>query len=175
VAAIRHYKKNAGTNAMLAGGGSIGFAALARVMIAALPNPQSEEEGSYFWAIAKNNLVRPEERAAILYRIVSSPKDDTIGCIEWGNLVEMSANDILEEQAKVERDEKRSKNERVDKAITFLENYLPFDQPMNSKEMYEIAEEKYGLTKANLKAAKELTPFIIKVEKEKGVSNPHYS
>src|SRR5688572_18570887 len=116
VAAIRHYKKGASTNAMEAGGGSVAFAALVRVMVAALPDP--DDETRYLLAVSKNNLVRKSERPALAYEIVPWAGDPDIGCIAWGSTVEMSANEILAAQAEAD------KGGKVAEAQAFLETFL---------------------------------------------------
>src|SRR5205085_2927529 len=75
VAAIRHYRKGRGTDAIEAGGGSIGFSALVRVIIAALDDPESEDGNRHFLAVAKNNLVAKNQRPALTYEIVPADED----------------------------------------------------------------------------------------------------
>jgi hypothetical protein len=167
IAAIRHYKKRAGTDALEAGGGSVGFTALVRVMIAALPNPH--DENSYLLAVAKNNLVRKDKRPAILYQIVPSTTNPDIGCVQWGEAVEMSASDILLEQAKVDREANKTVSGRVAEATAFLEDFLVPGKPVKSADVFAAAKEQCGLTPAVVREAK--AGMGVRVEKEAGKPN----
>lgn len=100
--AVRHHRKGRGTDAIEAGGGSIAFSALARVVLAALPDPEDPER--YLFAVAKNNLVPRERRPAYAYRIVPSDRDATIGRIAWGEAVAASAGEILQAHADKDAD-----------------------------------------------------------------------
>jgi len=93
VIAVRHYRKGRGTDAIEAGGGSIAFTGLSRVLLSTLPDPFNSEQ--YLLSIPKNNLVKKSDRAAFVYKIVPSDHDPTIGRILWGEEVSMSTEEIL--------------------------------------------------------------------------------
>lgn len=158
VVAIRHYRKGVGTNAMEAGGGSVAFAALVRVIIAALPDP--EDESTYLLAVAKNNLVVKSKRPALAYDIVPATTDPDIGRIEWGETVEMSANEILAEQAKTDKD----KTGRVGEATEFLITLLASGKWVATNEIMKAADAN-GISKRAVQRAKEKDPSIV-AEKE---------
>ena len=157
VAAIRHYRKNKGTDAMEAGGGSVAFAALVRVIIAALPDP--EDESRYLLAVAKNNLVVKSKRPALGYDIVPAETDSDIGRIAWGGAVEMSANEIFAAQAEVDKDS----SGKVGEAKQFLELLLASGEWMPTTEIMKAAEAN-GLSKRSVQRAKDAA--AIAVEKQ---------
>ncbi len=158
VAAIRHYRKNKGTDAMEAGGGSVAFAALVRVIIAALPDPK--DESHYLLAVAKNNLVAKSKRPALSYQIVPAKTDPDIGQIAWGRSVEMSANEIFAEQAEADKDN----SGKVGEAKQFLELLLASGEWMPTTEIMKAAEAN-GLSKRAVQRAKDATATIA-VEKQ---------
>jgi hypothetical protein len=158
VAAIRHYRKGNGVDAMEAGGGSVGFAALVRVIVAALPDP--DDESRYMLAVAKNNLVPKTERPAIRYDIVPSVHDVTIGCIAWGEKVEMSAGEILCAQAEASKEG----SGKVTEAVAFLQELLALGEPMLSNDIIAHADQEKGLSQYSVKRAKAKLP--IKVDKQ---------
>ena len=158
VAAIRHYRKGKGTDALEAGGGSVAFAALVRVIIAALPDPKDPTK--YLFAIAKNNLVKKSERPALAYEIVPSATNPDIGCIAWGRVVELSANEILAAQAEADK----HNTGKVKEAKVFLETFLASRGWVATKEIVAAADA-HGIKKHNLERAKET--LAIDVEKRK--------
>ena len=153
VAAIRHYRKNTGTNAMEAGGGSVAFAALVRVIIAALPDP--EDESRYLLAVAKNNLVVKSKRPALAYGIVPSDTDPDIGRIAWGDAVEMSANEIFAAQAEADK----NSSGKVGEAKEFLERLLASGEWMATTEILKAADAN-GLSKRAVQRAKDATTVV---------------
>lgn len=154
VVAIRHYRKGTAANAMEAGGGSVAFAALVRVILAALPDP---EEDRYLLAVAKNNLVQKQKRPAFAYTIVPWECDEDIGRIAWGEVVNMSANEILIAQAEADKGGKKAE------AQAFLEARLAEGDWVPSAEIFKDALEGHGLSDKALRRAKETMP--IQVEK----------
>jgi putative DNA primase/helicase len=153
VVAIRHYRKGAATDAMEAGGGSVGFAALVRVILAALPDP--DDDSRYLLAVAKNNLVAKSERPAIRYQIVPADSDSTIGRISWGERVEMSAGEILHAQA----DADKEPTGKVAEAMAFLKNHLASGDWMLSTEIMKDADQ-HGLSKPAVMRARVRLPDI---------------
>jgi hypothetical protein len=159
VAAIRHYRKNKGTDAMEAGGGSVAFAALVRVIIASLPDPGDGTR--YLLAVAKNNLVVKSKRPALSYNIVPSEKDPDIGRIAWGGAVDMSANEIFAAQAEVDKDS----SGKVGEAKQFLELLLASGEWMPTTEIMKAAEAN-GLSKRSVQRAKDAATIVVE-KKEK--------
>ena len=159
VAAIRHYRKGNGTDALEAGGGSVGFAALVRVIIAALPDPDSEDDNHYLLAVAKNNLVAKSKRPALAYEIVPSADDPDIGQIAWGATVEKSANEVLEAIVAARAAAKHSG--KVALAKEFLETYLPTDVWVLSKDIMKDGKELHGLSEDAIRRGKDELPEVI--------------
>jgi len=147
VAAIRHYRKGNATNAMEAGGGSVAFAALVRVIVAVLPDPNDETR--YLLAVAKNNLVRKGDRPALSYAIVPAETDPDIGCIAWGRTVDMSANEIL--AAQIEAD--KNANGKVAEARDFLATFLAAHEWVGTIEILKAADAQ-GIKKSAVERAK---------------------
>jgi hypothetical protein len=156
VTAIRHHRKGVSLNAMEAGGGSVAFAALVRVVVAALPHP--DDDTKYMLAVAKNNLVKKSERPALEYEIVPSEYDSDIGRIAWGATVDMSADEIL--AATLEA--KKQNTGKVGEARDFLERLLADGQWKPTKEII-AAGDANGFNKSSVERAKERLP--IKVER----------
>ena len=153
VVAIRHYRKNHGADALNAGGGSVAFTALVRVIIAALPDP--DDPSRYLLAIAKNNLVEKSKRPALVYEIVPGDHDPEIGRIAWGGTVDMSANDILLAQA----DADKNAGGKVADALQFLEQLLAGGEWMPTTEIQRAADA-HGYSKAALQRAKSMSSIV---------------
>jgi RecA-family ATPase len=118
VVAVRHYRKGRGTDAIEAGGGSIAFSALARVLLSALPD--DEDPNRYLFSVAKGNYVPKEKRPAIRYTIVPSEHDPAIGRIQWGEAVQRTTEEImaaLAEKAKTEHSVKDRAGEWLAKRL----------------------------------------------------------
>ena len=160
VAAIRHYRKGGVTDAMEAGGGSVAFAALVRVIIAALPDPF--REGSYLLAVAKNNLVKKSQRPALAYSIVPADTDPDIGAIAWGAAVEMSANEVL--AAQVEAD--KNSSGKVADAKEFLEAFLASGEWIATTEIVKAADA-HGIKKSAIDRAKVMLCLGVEKRKDK--------
>jgi RecA-family ATPase len=136
VVGIRHYKKGKGTDPLEAGAGSIGFTAVARVMLAALVDPDDPDR--YLLVVSKNNLVPKKDRATISYQIVPSD-DPSIGRIAWGEVVQVTAADVLEAQA-APADSSRV-SEAKTAAVTFLREHLKNGDLVASDDIIVAAEE----------------------------------
>ncbi|MES2360017.1 MAG: AAA family ATPase [Gemmatimonadota bacterium] len=164
VAAIRHYRKGAGTDAMEAGGGSVGFAALVRVIVAALPDP--DDPSKYLLAVAKNNLVAKNKRPALSYEIIPSKADPSIGSIAWGEKMEMSAGEILQAQAVANRqaEKETEPHGKTGEALAFLETFLADEGWHPTVDIMKTAKELHGLSEFAVRRAKEKT--TIQVEKQ---------
>lgn len=160
VVAIRHYRKGNGTDAMEAGGGSVAFAALVRVILAALPDPDADDEGHYLLAVAKNNLVQKKQRPALAYEIVPSALDADIGCISWGRMVDMSAGEILVAQSEASKDT----SGKAAEAKVFLEELLGGGEWVPTVEIMKSAKETHGLSEIAIRRARAKLP--IKAEKQ---------
>lgn len=148
VAAIRHHRKGVTLNAMEAGGGSVAFAALVRVVIAALHHP--DDDTKYMLAVAKNNLVKKSERPALEYEIVPSEYDSDIGRIRWGATVDMSADEIL--AAKLEASKQNSG--KVGEAREFLLQFLADGKWKATREVLAAADAN-GINKSAVDRARE--------------------
>jgi hypothetical protein len=164
VAAIRHYRKGVGTDAMEAGGGSVGFAALVRVIVAALPDP--EDDTKYLLAVAKNNLVAKNKRPALSYEIIPAADDPDIGCIAWGEKMEMSAGEILVAQALANKQAEKEKEPagKTGEAFAFLETFLADGAWRPTVDVMKTAKEMHGLSEFAVRRAKE--KLTIQVEKQ---------
>lgn len=150
VAAIRHYRKGNGTDAMEAGGGSVGFSALVRVIIAALPDPEADDDDHYLLAVAKNNLIQKKKRPAFKYEIVPWQDDPDIGCITWGGTVDMSAGEILLAHADADKDA----SGKVADAKVFLETLLASGEWVATTEIMKAAKETQGLSEFAVRRAR---------------------
>lgn len=159
VAAIRHYRKGNGTDALEAGGGSVGFAALVRVIIAALPDPRADDDQHYLLAVAKNNLVAKNKRPALGYEIVPWDGDPDIGRIAWGDSVDMSAGEILQAHAEAAKDT----TGKAAEATAFLEEFLRSGEWIATTEILSAAKEAAGLSEDAVRRARMKLP--IKAEK----------
>jgi hypothetical protein len=160
VVAIRHYRKGNGTDAMEAGGGSVTFAALVRVILAALPDPDADDDGHYLLAVAKNNLVQKKQRPALAYEIVPSALDPDIGCISWGRTVDMSAGEILVAQSEANKDT----SGKAAEAKVLLEELLASGEWVPTVEIMKTAKETHGLSEIAIRRARAKLP--IKAEKQ---------
>ena len=156
VVAIRHYRKGAGTDAIEAGGGSIAFAALVRVIIAAIPDPEDEDGIRYLLAVAKNNLVKRSERPAFSYEIVPWDSDPDIGRITWGQMLDQSANEIFARSKEVESSSKG----KVGEAKEFLTKLLAGGAQIPSKEVVSAAKAN-GISEAALHRARKEMSIVV--------------
>jgi putative DNA primase/helicase len=156
VAAIRHYRKGTGTDALEAGGGSVGFSALVRVILAALPNPHVDDDRHYLLAVAKNNLVQKKKRPALAYEIVPWTGDPDIGCIAWGKTVDMSANEILAAQTEANKDN----SGKAAEAKVFLEELLKDGNWVPTTEIMQAAKEQHGLSEFAVRRARTKLPIV---------------
>ena len=150
VAAIRHYRKGNGVDAMEAGGGSVAFAALVRVIVAALPDPEADDDHHYVLAVAKNNLVQKQRRPAYAYEIVPWQDDPDIGRIQWGRAVSMSAGEILVAHADVGQET----TGKVAEARAFLETFLASGDWVSTTDVMKAAKETAGLSEIAVRRAR---------------------
>lgn len=135
VAAIRHYRKGRGTDAVEAGGGSIAFTAFSRVALACLADPrEGKGPNDRLLAVAKNNLVARERRPALEYRLVPGERDPSVARVAWGSVVDLSAGEIL-----TSHEEERTTT-TGDRCGTWLEAYLSGRGPVPSAEVKRAAE-----------------------------------
>lgn len=148
VVAIRHYRKGKGTDALEAGGGSIAFTALVRVILAALPDPN--DANRYLFAVAKNNLVDRKKRPALAYQIASCEQDPDTSRIVWGDAIHMSAGEILEAAAEKAKDKETGAGA---KARAFLRECLVTGDWVPAAEVFGKAEQQ-GISEKTLKRAK---------------------
>jgi hypothetical protein len=148
VSAIRHFKKARGTDAANAGGGSVAFFAVARVVLAVVPDPN--DPGRHLLAISKNNLVPSEDKVTLAYRIVPSDDDPKVPRISWEGVSEVTANDALEAMAEAETEARGGARAE---AKAFLSDALKDGQPVRSEELIRQAAAK-GISERTLWRAK---------------------
>jgi len=98
---VRHLTKGGGSNVMYRGSGSIGFAALSRLAFIVVPHPHNPE--CYVLAQYKSNIGKCAP--SITYRIVSETLPDGNECarVEWGETIDMTAQQLLEAQFRSEQ------------------------------------------------------------------------
>lgn len=151
VLAVRHYRKGRGIDAVEAGGGSVAFAAYARVLLAALEDP--ENDGGHLLAVAKNNNVPKSERPSVRYRIESWEKNPAVAQMVWGASVDLSASEVLRKLA--ERDVLHNgRLSAVDEAVAFLTTLFHSKKEIPATEVISLADDA-GISEKTLKRAKQ--------------------
>jgi hypothetical protein len=121
VLVVRHLRKGAVGDAISAGGGSIGFTGLARVVLLAAKDPDDETRRVLAWT--KNNLAPTQQ--SLSYRLVSDGGE--WAHVEWEGVSRFNANELLEAGRP---DEERGK---LDEAVDWLREYLS-DGPVGAAE-----------------------------------------
>lgn len=104
VACVRHFKKDAGTNAITAGGGAIGIIGQARTGLVVVPHPERPGDRDLaLLAISKNNLAPEAASQAFrkITQVIETPSGemDTVR-LEWLGDVPYTADDALAMLAK---------------------------------------------------------------------------
>lgn len=112
VLAVRHPNKSGSSNALLRGGGSMGFIGAARVGLVVGKDP--DDESQRVLAIAKNNLASDE--GSFIFRLIN---DVVFGCarVEWLGRSLASADDLYAEPNQEERNQ-------TDEAVEWLRDFL---------------------------------------------------
>jgi hypothetical protein len=149
ISGIRHHKKGRGVDATEAGGGSVAFFAVARVVLTYVPDPHVP--GRMLQCMTKNNLVPAKDKTTRAYRIVSSEMDPVIPVLVWEGAVSTSADEALEALAKADA-EKRS-GAGAD-ARAFLREALTAQDGVASAELEEKAKA-LGISRATMFRAKD--------------------
>jgi putative DNA primase/helicase len=150
VIAIRHFRKSAGTDPLTAGGGSVAYTAVARIVLATLKDPQDSER--YLLAISKNNLIKREDRKTLSYSIVPSDFDPEIGRILWGDVVDVSAEDVLQAHENARRGGQTAEAER------FIRDALAAGPVLST--MIEQDANARGISRATLWRARKDMPDV---------------
>jgi hypothetical protein len=115
--ALMHNNKGGGTKAIYRAGGSIAFMGVARLVLLADKDPESE--GSYVLASTKCNIGPPPR--SLSYTITGAPTG--MGSkILWGGESQHTADSLLEAQQ--ERHRPGPKPESLDIAVRWLTDYL---------------------------------------------------
>jgi len=142
VLAIRHLNKSGGAKALYRGGGSIGIIGQARV--AWLMGQDPADPSRRVIAHAKNNLtLHPRSRA---FRLVQ-PDGFRVARIRWEGVVDLSANDLLEQS-----DGRGRPPEERKRAEEWLRDQLA-DGPCRSSDIFRAAETA-DIAKRTLKRAR---------------------
>jgi hypothetical protein len=143
---IRHFNKGDGVKAIHKGAGSVAFSAIVRSLLAVLPNPK--DRGGQLLSVTKCNLARPEDKASIGFRALPSERDPEHPCIEWGGVVNVSADDALA----AEQERRGGGDSMTRRAVEFLREQLA-DGPRDAADLVKVAAER-GITEDTLKKAK---------------------
>ena len=148
---LRHLNKAREKSAMYRGGGSIGIIAAARAGFVVARHPEDDE--ACVLALQKTNL--GQQVPSLTYRVIEKEvevfdKDDnkevtSIGCLEWLDEVDLSADDILSKPAV-------QGSSRRESAKDYLQNALAAG-PMLPKELEEGAMAE-GISTTTLKPAR---------------------
>lgn len=117
---VRHLNKAMGGSALYRGGGSIGIIGAARAGLLVAPDPDDPESGKpngrRVLAVVKSNLSM--EVPSLTFHVMSAPDNPSVGVIEWGEVSNRTANDLMSQPT---GEEERS--ERTD-AEAFLSDAL---------------------------------------------------
>ncbi|MCC6131408.1 MAG: AAA family ATPase [Acidobacteria bacterium] len=146
---VRHLNKSAGGQAIYRGGGSIGIAGAARVVLLVAKDPEDEERR--ILAVVKNNLAKFPDSLAFRLQSVGH-----VARVEWDSEpVSYTADELLavsaqDPDSQEERDEKRTAKKAAAEWLTDL----LMDGPVPSEEIPDIAK-KAGLSWATVRRAKE--------------------
>lgn len=125
---VRHLTKNAESKALYRGGGSIGFAAVARTVLQVHAHPDDLE--SRVLCVAKSNFARRRD-TAIEFRLADSMAGSAR--IEWLGSSELSANDFVAPEPAV-------RPSAIDEAVEFLRTELA-DGPVPTADVSRHAGE----------------------------------
>jgi hypothetical protein len=148
VTAIRHFRKARGTDPANAGGGSIAFYAVARIVLAVFPDPQDPTRR--LLAVSKNNLVPAGDKVTRAFRLVPSKFDPKVPRVEWDGSSDVTAEEALEAMAEQEAD---ARGGEKSKAKAFLLELLA-SGPVRSTEVLAKAKQDLGLAERTVWRAK---------------------
>jgi hypothetical protein len=114
VVLVRHLNKSGDAKAIYRGGGSIAFSGIARSALVVNEIPGDPEWCAL--AQVKGNLTRKAK--TIKYRIVSAGPKGRVAAVEWGEVIDLSADDLLR------KPDARKKSPERDAAKAFLMDVL---------------------------------------------------
>ena len=143
VLVIRHLNKSSGGPAIYRGGGSIGLAGAARIVLAVGVDP--EDETRRILAPVKANLSAPS--ASLAYRLVAV---NNVVRIDWLGTSDVTAEQML--AAPVDDDERSA----MDAAADFLRDRLGDGEPVEAKPLLHEARAAGHSDKTMRRAAKRL-------------------
>ena len=81
IVVVRHLNKSGVNNPLYRGGGSIGITGAARSILLTAPDPDDNSRARHVLATTACNLAPPSP--ALAYRLVPSPGNGTVACVEW--------------------------------------------------------------------------------------------
>jgi hypothetical protein len=139
VVLLRHLNKRSGISALDRGGGSIGIAALARIVLL-LGKDEGETDGRVLAAVKANLTRAPRSLRA---RIVDA---DGVGRIEWLDECDMTADDLV-------ADTTAPKSTKRNGAVDFLKSTLADGEWHRQREIVAAADE-IDLSETTIKRAK---------------------
>lgn len=133
VVVLRHLTKSSKEKALYRGSGSIAFTGLARTVITVGQSP--EDKDTRVMVVTKTNLARFPR--ALEFRVVSdpTPKDPDRAKFEWGDFVDLNADDILSV------DTSKKDSSEKDDAIAFLEIQLE-EEAVEMSRLERMAESR---------------------------------
>ncbi len=114
VVLVRHLRKSGGSNALYAGGGSIGIIGAARAGLMVAPDPDDETGERRILAATKCNLSRKPE--SLLFHVETA---NEVPHVVWDGTSSRTASDIMEA-----REGTRSQRPAADEARDFLREVL---------------------------------------------------
>jgi putative DNA primase/helicase len=133
--------------------------------------PAEKSADSFSMLRIKNNLVS-SDRSGLSYTVAVrgiQAKDGSeiiTPYVKWGSVVEGSADDRLNGgRGRAESSEPRGMgrpNDKLKKAITWLETYLQDGEPHPSKALFADAKDGAGIGKETLERAKDMLPIVVK-------------
>jgi hypothetical protein len=104
---IRHMNKNTGADAKFRGTGTTAYQNRARIHLiaAAIPDHLSiDSNGSRFGLAVVDNNLRRVDRGVLSYDVTDSEvvqsDEDFVGCIEWGDILDITANELTQRPSK---------------------------------------------------------------------------
>jgi hypothetical protein len=132
IVAVRHLRKDASGSALAAGGGSIGFAGVARSLL--LLDRDPDQLGRLVLAVVKSNLA--ERAASLLFRL--EPSSNGAACVRWLGKSEHTADSLTAARAapRLDSDEKS----KVEECADYLRDWL-VDGPLDRREVLQLAKE----------------------------------
>jgi hypothetical protein len=183
---VMHLNKKADLDAISRVGGAMAFIGVARCSWLFVRDVQevTEDAGdgktekpteksadSFSMLRIKNNLVS-SNRSGLSYSVDVRPIKAKDGSeiitpfVKWGEVIEGSADERLNGgRGRAESDEPRANgrpNDKLKKAIQWLETYLQDGEPHPSKLLFEDAKNGAGIGKETLERAKDTLPITVK-------------